>query len=157
MSSWPCSFRMRHVVRQNIRSTPDNKTWTHHTHSSWRLTYHSSLGEKTRLRQTIGSTLLSQSSTCFTVQSIRRLCMSLSSSEVHQGLVAIIHSHTSSRSPCAMGWVPHRFPWPPPVSEHNAAQAYIVFESTPGEPLCLWVHPGVQQPSTVRGSPCWYW
>jgi hypothetical protein len=42
-------------------------------------------GEKTRLRQTIGSALPSQSSACFTVQSIKRLCMPLSSSEVQQG------------------------------------------------------------------------
>jgi hypothetical protein len=32
-------------------------------------------GEKTRLGQTIGSALLSQSSACFTVQSIKRLCI----------------------------------------------------------------------------------
>jgi hypothetical protein len=46
---------------------------------------HSSLGEKTRLRQMIGSALLSQSSPCFTVWSIKRLCMPLSNSEVQQG------------------------------------------------------------------------
>jgi hypothetical protein len=34
-------------------------------------------GEKTRLRQTIGSALPSQSSAYFTVQSIKRLCMQL--------------------------------------------------------------------------------
>jgi hypothetical protein len=39
-------------------------------------------GKRTRLRQTIGSAPLSQSSACFTVQSMRRLCMPLSSSEV---------------------------------------------------------------------------
>jgi hypothetical protein len=42
---------------------------------SWRLTHHSSPGERTRLRQTIGSALLSQSSAYFTVQSIKRLSM----------------------------------------------------------------------------------
>jgi hypothetical protein len=39
-------------------------------------------GGKTHLRQTIGSTLPSQSSACFTVQSIKRLYMPLGSSEV---------------------------------------------------------------------------
>jgi hypothetical protein len=40
--------------------------------------------EKACLRQIIGSALLSQSSSCFTVQSIKRLCLPLSSSEVQQ-------------------------------------------------------------------------
>jgi hypothetical protein len=42
-------------------------------------------GERTRLRQTIGSALPSQSSAYLTVQSIKRLCMQLSNSEVQQG------------------------------------------------------------------------
>jgi hypothetical protein len=42
-------------------------------------------GGKTHLRQTIGSALLSQSSACFTVQSIKILYMPLSSSELQQG------------------------------------------------------------------------
>jgi hypothetical protein len=94
-------------------------------------------GEKTHLRQTISSALPSQSSACFTVQSIKRLCMPLSSQRSSRGLVGIIHSRTSSRSPCAMGQVPCRFLWTPPVSGHNAPQACRVFRSAPGEPFCL--------------------
>jgi hypothetical protein len=64
-----------------------------------------------------------------------------------RGLVGIIHSRTSSRSPCAMGQVPHRFPWPPPVNGHNAPQACRVSRSIAGEPFCL---------STFRSSTIWH-
>jgi hypothetical protein len=64
--------------------------------------------EKTRLRQKIDSTLPSQSSACFTVQSIKILSMPLSSSEVQQGpdghhtqphLQQIIICHGASSTP----------------------------------------------------------
>jgi hypothetical protein len=115
--------------------------------------HHSSSGEMTRLRQTIAYAPLSQSLVVFTIQSIRRLCMLLSTQRSSRGLVGIIHSRISSRSPCAMGWVLHCFSWSPPVSRYNAPQACRVFGSAPGEPFCLWVHTWVQQPSIVRGSP----
>jgi hypothetical protein len=68
-------------------------------------------GEKTRSRQPIGSALVSQSSVCFTVQSIRRLCMLLSSSEVQQGpdghltqphFLQITMCHGASSAPLSM-------------------------------------------------------
>jgi hypothetical protein len=52
--------------------------------SNYRLTLHSSSGLWTQFRQTTGSTPLNQSSLCFTVQSIRKLCMPPSSYEAKQ-------------------------------------------------------------------------
>jgi hypothetical protein len=51
------------------------------------LSTHSPLffGQRTRSRQMIGSAPPNQSLVCFTVQSTRRLCMQLSSSEAQQG------------------------------------------------------------------------
>jgi hypothetical protein len=54
-----------------------------------------------------------------------------------RGLLGIIHRRTSSRPSCAMGQVPYRFPWPPPVSGHYAPQACGVSGSAPGKPFCL--------------------
>jgi hypothetical protein len=145
---------MRHIVWQNVHNTPDIRTGTRPTPSSWRLTHHSSREEVTRLRQTIGSAPSSQSSAYLTVQSIKSSVCSSAAQRFSRGLVGILHRHTSSRPSCAMERVPHCLPWSPPVNGHYALQACGVSESVTGKPLCLRVYSRIQQSGTVRDSPC---
>jgi hypothetical protein len=47
-----------------------------------------------------------------------------------RGLMGILHSCTSSRPSCVMGRVPHRLPWPPPVSGRQTIGSALPSQSS---------------------------
>jgi hypothetical protein len=136
---------MKHSMGQNAHSTTGTRTWTCLTPISWLLTHWYFLGQRTYLRQTIGSAPLNQSSVCYTALSMRRRCMLHNSWEVQQGTrghptlqhcqqITMYHG-MSSMLPSVVTT----------CSGHSAQQAFRVSGSTPREPFSVWVHSEVHQ------------